>query len=175
MFSQSFLFEWQALYYNSNSDGFTSQQKDWVHENIKIIVNNLSQLVDGLLEMEFSEDPDSFHYELNLYPILNFVEAIFDKDQCEHIIKLSFNEFDSNSSQYLCDVLYTCMLKIIWYKRILKNISHIKLYQPICDDCIIMIKTWEEFANTQLEILQQNDKFQKEYNICKGFMTRNLL
>jgi general stress protein CsbA len=177
--SQKFVFEWGKLYYTSNCYGFNEEEETWITNNIYTILAHLSSLVDGLLEMEFADDPDHFQYETNLNPIILFVEAILDKNRYENIIDSILN--GKTPSYVWCDLFYTCMLKIMWYKRLLKKfdgvISNESLQllssqlQDIHKEWISMIDNWSLYMQKQLETLKNKSEneniYQNEFIICK--------
>jgi len=177
--SQKFVFEWRDLYYTSNCYEFNEVEETWITNNIYTILAHLSSLVDGLLEMEFAYDPDNFQYETSLNPILNFVEAILDKNRYETIIKSILNE---NTSSYVwCDLFYTCMLKIMWYKRLLKKfngvISNESLQllstqlQETHNEWIAMIDNWDVYMKQVLQTLknkcENENLYKNEFLICE--------
>ena len=136
--------------------------------------------------MEFAEDPDFFQYENSLNPILNFVEAILDKNRYETIIQSILH--GQTPSHVWCDLFYTCMLKIMWYKRLLKKFDGVISNESLQllstqlketrKEWVSMIDNWDVYMQEQLEQLEtlknkcecENDNdnlYQNEFLICK--------
>ena len=180
--SQKFVSEWGKLYYTSNCYGFNEVEEAWITNNIYTILAHLSPLVDGLLEMEFADDPDNFQYETNLNPILNFVEAILDKNRYETIIDSIL--IGKTPSYVWCDLCYTCMLKIMWYKRLVKKFDGVISNESLQllstqlketrKEWISMIDNWDVYIQEQLKQLEtlknkceNENTYQNEFLICK--------